>query len=106
LYRGWYESGALKFESPHVEDKKHGETTHYYENGVKKSVITYEFDKEQGLGEWRNENDSVKTREYYKDGKLHGICFYYSYFAHFKKVMKKEYENGTMIKEEQEVKSF
>jgi antitoxin component YwqK of YwqJK toxin-antitoxin module len=54
--RGYYESGALCWETPYKDGKKHGLYNHYFESGILSGEILFVNGKEYGIMELHNED--------------------------------------------------
>jgi len=69
----YYKSGALYWEVPRVNGKKHGIEKWYYESGALMVETPYVDGKEHGIKKWYYESGALRIETPYVDGKKHGI---------------------------------
>jgi len=69
----YYKSGALWWETPYVNGKRHGVTKDYYESGVLWYETPYVNGKEHGIEKRYYESGALWIETPYVNGKIHGI---------------------------------
>ena len=69
----WYENGQKKSEVTFKDGKINGLVTYWYENGEKKSEGTYKNGKKDGLFTWWYGNGKKEYEGTYKNGKKFSV---------------------------------
>jgi len=59
IEKGYFESGALKWETPYVDGNKHGIEKYYFETGALRWEVTYENGKEHGIGKYYDKDERI-----------------------------------------------
>ena len=74
IIKGYYKSGALRYETPFVYGtKKHGAEKGYYESGALGWETPYVNGHVHGIAKNYYESGALKWEAPYVDGKMHGI---------------------------------
>jgi len=71
--RFYYESGALSWEIPYIDGKRHGIGMGYYESGALSWETPYVDGKIHGISRFYYESGTLELETTYVDGKIHGI---------------------------------
>jgi antitoxin component YwqK of YwqJK toxin-antitoxin module len=69
----YYKSGALSWEAPCVNGKKHGIANYYYESGALRRETQYENGKRHGIDKFYYESGALLVETPYVRGNIHGI---------------------------------
>ena len=85
-YFGYYASGALAWEVPYVNGKKHGLEKEYYESGALAWEVPYVNGKKNGVYKEYYESGALKWEIPYVNDKRHGM-------------QKRYYESGALCDE-------
>jgi antitoxin component YwqK of YwqJK toxin-antitoxin module len=70
-HRDWHDNGQLCEEGSYVDDKEHGETKQYDENG--RQIGSYVMDHGTGIDLWFYSPGVLSEEREYHDGKRHGF---------------------------------
>ena len=77
VIKGYYESGALWWETPYVNGKEHGIEKFYYESGALKYETPYVNGNIHGIEKSYYESGAIRRVIPHVNGEKHGIGKYY-----------------------------
>ena len=77
IRKRYYKSGALWWETPYVNGKKHGIEKFFYRSGTLERVTPYVNGKKHGTDEWFYESGALWVEIPYVTGRIHGIAKHY-----------------------------